>query len=63
MKKPLSPLKSMDYESEINIEISDFKVPIAWTASKPSIVEGAGGACVPISRDLQTTVDLIKIFY
>lgn len=62
MKKPLSPLEAMDYEPEINIKISDFKVPIAWPASKPLIMEGAGGVCVPITKNLQTTIDLIKFF-
>lgn len=60
MKKPLSPLEAMEYEPEINIKISDFKVPVACPTSKPLIVEGAGGVCVPITKELQTTVDLIK---
>lgn len=60
MKKPLCPLEAMDFEPEIDIQLSDFEIPKVYIPNVPLILEGAGGICVPITKELQTTVDLIK---
>lgn len=60
MKEPLCPLEAMDFEPGIDIKLSDFEIPKVYSPNIPLILEGAGGICVPITKELQTTVDLIK---
>lgn len=57
--KPLSPYKAMDYEPEIDIHLSDFNIPSESTGS-PLIIEGAGGAFVPVTKKLETMTDLMR---
>lgn len=59
MLKPLSPYKAMDYEPEVNINLSDFKIP-EGSENAPLIVEGAGGVLVPVTRKLETMTDLMR---
>lgn len=59
MIKPLSPYKAMDYEPSIDIQLTDFEIP-KGSEKAPLIVEGAGGAFVPITKDLKTMTDLMK---
>ncbi|CAI2005952.1 hypothetical protein SEUBUCD646_0G00200 [Saccharomyces eubayanus] len=60
LQKPLSPLQAMEYEPGVDIKLLDFAVPDEWDAESPLVVEGAGGVCVPITRKLEITTDLIK---
>ena len=60
LQKPLSPLQAMEYEPEVDIKLLDFVAPEEWGAEDPLVVEGAGGVCVPITRKLEITTDLIK---
>lgn len=47
-------------EPNVDIRLLDFVVPEEWSAENPLVVEGAGGVCVPITRKLEITTDLIK---
>lgn len=60
LQKPLSPLQAMEYEPNVDIRLLDFVVPEEWSTENPLVVEGAGGVCVPITRKLEITTDLIK---
>ncbi|QLG72275.1 hypothetical protein HG535_0C06300 [Zygotorulaspora mrakii] len=62
LMKPLCPLEAMEYEPHIDVKLSDFEVPDLYNPERPLIVEGAGGVCVPITKKLETTVDLMKFF-
>ncbi|CUS24723.1 LAQU0S19e00188g1_1 [Lachancea quebecensis] len=59
LQKPLCPLAAMDYEPDVNIQLSDFCLPEQSTG-RPLVVEGAGGIYVPLTRQLHITTDLIK---
>ncbi|SCU85416.1 LAMI_0C11188g1_1 [Lachancea mirantina] len=56
--KPLSPYEAMKYEPAIDIKLSDFEIP-EKSGLRPLVVEGAGGVAVPITKNRETTVDLI----
>lgn len=57
--KPLSPLEAMEYEPQsIDIKLEDFSIPNG-SEKLPLIIEGAGGVCVPITKRLEMTTNLI----
>ncbi|CAR26028.1 ZYRO0A13970p [Zygosaccharomyces rouxii] len=57
--KPLSPYEAMDYEPGVNVQLTDFEIP-EGTDEHPLVVEGAGGVAVPVTKKMETIVDLIK---
>lgn len=59
LQKPLSPYKAMDFEPDVDIEITDFEIP-QESGDAPLIVEGAGGVLVPVTKNLETMTDLMK---
>ncbi|CAH01941.1 dethiobiotin synthase [Kluyveromyces lactis] len=60
-KRPLSPYNAMEFESEVDIKLSDFCIPSADDLQNDVlIVEGAGGLFVPITKKLEITTDLIQ---
>lgn len=59
-QKPLCPLNASKFECITQpIAIESFKLPEESTGT-PLIIEGAGGAYVPITNKLEITTDLIK---
>lgn len=60
LQKPLSPLEAMEYESvPTDIKLNNFQIPFG-SEERPLIIEGAGGVCVPITKKLELTGDLIN---